>query len=215
MLTLVDAITKEEVREAYFDGKTIVGSRKAPVDGNPAQWNQPLARAQWELDLAPNALIHYQGYTGGTFWRRTIESQTATRHQKIKKTTQYIEVPDYAGRLFFPDLVVLEDALLPAPEKVYTLVQGDDWTDTIVEEFDLTDYTYEIELRRSPNSAVAATVEFDYTLAGENPYTVIMKLPSEVTASLRGKYIARVQRFDPQGDRTTLAYWLFVVGQDA
>jgi hypothetical protein len=39
-LDLVDALTGEQVREAYYNGTTIIGVRKAPVDGTPAQWTQ-------------------------------------------------------------------------------------------------------------------------------------------------------------------------------
>lgn len=217
-LTLVDAITKQEVREAYFDGKTIIGTFKVPIDGNASQWtrlNQGMARAQWEAELAANSLIKYKGYPGGTYWRRRVESQTASRYQKVKKTTSYIEVPDFDGRLYFPELVVMDDV----PESIdaeFTFTQGDDWERTMRSATSLQGYTYELELRRAPGSAVAATAVFDYTNADDDPdFRVGIRLESEETALMRGRYIGKLQQTDPDGDRKTKATWLFNVEVDA
>ena len=217
MITLVDAITKSEVREAYWAGKTIIGSRRAPLDGNQAQWNQNLARAEWELDLQPNSEIYYKGYPGGTYWMRQIKSQTSTRTQKIKESKQYIEVPATPtdGRFLFPDLVVQPDVTLEDIDAVFHLTQGDYWSRTFRSDESLVGYTYEVELRRSPGSAVAATMEWDDVNAGDDPdFRIIGFLPTEQTKTLRGQYVSAVQQFDPDGNRKTLAHWLFNVGVD-
>jgi hypothetical protein len=113
-LDLVDALTGEQVREAYYNGTTIIGVRKAPVDGTPAQWTQNtngMARAQWELDLAPNSEIVYKGTPGGTLWRRVVNPYPPT-HESPKKTTAVFDVPVSDQRLVLGDLV----AATPSPD---------------------------------------------------------------------------------------------------
>lgn len=72
---LVDSSTGRKVKEAYCDGKTIVGPMRAPIDGTPQQWHQAHARAEWRLRLAPNDLISRPGVgVGGTLWQREVHA---------------------------------------------------------------------------------------------------------------------------------------------
>lgn len=216
-LALVDAVTKQEVREAYWQGRTIVGSMRAHVDGAPAQWNRGLARAQWTHELAPNAEIVYQGSPGGTLWRRTVESQSAARRNKIKKSRAYIEVPASLETLLLGDLVVPIDAPEIVPDHTWEIDQGTDWYRTLAitpdEGEDISDYEFELELRRRPGTVVVAEVVFDYTdLLTDNQ--VGMSLSGAVTADLIGTYIGKLQRTHA-GRKETLANWAFVIKRDA
>lgn len=216
-VALVDASTLGEVREAYYNGRTIVGSMRAPVDGSPAQWNQGLSRAQWRLDLAPNNDIVYQGSPGGTLWKRTIQSQSASRRNKIKKSVAYIEVPDSLNTLLFGDLVVSFDGTPVVADHTWEIVQGDDWNRTLTVTADAgaspEDYTFELELRRSLGSSVVAEVVFDYSTVATDG-NVAMSLPRSITASLIGTYVGKLQQFDPDGQRSTQATWAFVITRD-
>jgi hypothetical protein len=215
-LQLVDAATKAEVKEAYWNGRTIVGSLRANVDGSPAQWNRGLARAQWTHDLAPNDAIVYQGSPGGTLWRRTVQSQSATRRNKIKKSKAYIEVPDSLDTLLFGDLIVPIDAPEMVVDHVWTIDQGTDWYRTMAidaeEGEDISDYVFELELRRRPGASVVTEVDFDYTdLVSEG--RVGMHLPNEVTSTMIGTYVGKLQRYHDER-KDTLANWAFVITRD-
>lgn len=211
LVDLVDALTLKPVKEAYYNGTTIVGMRRANVDGTPAQWNrivQGMARAQWEMDLAPNAEITYRGSPGGTYWRRQVNPFPPVR-DSVKKTRTYIDVPASDQRLILGDLVVANPDDGSAPDYIWTLVAGDGWSRNVdFDGVDMTGYTLELELRRSFTGMVRAEATFDYTNAAEG--SIDMTLDGDVTDALDGNYVAALQQYDSDNKRTTLASWLFV-----
>lgn len=228
MVDLVDAQTKATVKEAYFEGRTIAGVTKAPIDGGSVNWwNQTLARAQWELPLAPNSEIVYKGSPGGTFWRRAVQSRSpfASPAGTIKPTKAYIDVPVSTERLIFGDLVAPADEEQPNVDKIWDIVAGDLWTHTLtfsspdptnpevqVAE-DKSDFTFELELRRSfRDPVVRAAATFDTSVAVTG--SVGMSMLSEITAPLFGMYVGSLQQYDVDMERTTLATWGFSVGPD-
>lgn len=228
MVDLVDAATKATVKEAYFEGRTIAGVTKAPIDGGSVNWwNQTLARAQWELPLAPNSQIVYKGSPGGTFWRRSVASRSpfASPAGTIKPTKAYIDVPESTERLIFGDLVAPDDTEQPNVDKTWEIVAGDLWARTLtfsnpnpsnpevqIPE-DKSAFTFELELRRSfRDPVVRATAAFDLTLASVGK--IGMSMTSEVTTPLFGMYVGSLQQYDSDMERTTLATWGFDVGPD-
>jgi hypothetical protein len=68
---LVNAENGRKVKEAYCEGKTIIGDMRAPIDGTPQQWHQARARAEYRLRLAPNEMIDAPGVSQ-TAWQREV-----------------------------------------------------------------------------------------------------------------------------------------------
>lgn len=223
MVDLVDAQTKVTVKEAYFEGRTIAGVTKAPINGGSVNWwNQTHVRAQWELPLAPNSQIVYKGSPGGTYWRRSASSRSpfASPSGTIKKTRAYIDVPESTDRLIFGDLVAPNEDDMPSVDHAWDIVAGDRWSrdlsfsnpdpdnpEVSIPE-DKSDFTLELELRRSwRDGVVRASAAFDYTNAATGSIT--MSLDSATTLPLFGMYYASLQQYDTDEQRTTLSTWSF------